>query len=611
MRSIILWMIGIITITTGCEKKGNEIPRVPTWASEAVWYQIFPERFMNGDKSNDPLPKDMEDGWPYKIPEGWQVHPWTSDWYKLQPWEAETGNDFYWNSGVRRYGGDLQGVLDKLDYLQDLGITAIYFNPVFEAPSLHKYDATFYHHIDNNFGPDPEKDREIWESEDHGDPSTWQWTTADKLFLKLIEEAHKRNIKIIIDGVFNHVGNTFWAFEDVVKNQQDSKYKEWFTIKSWDDPNTDENEFDYEGWFGVRDLPEITEDSTGLVKSAADHIHDIVKRWMDPNGDGDPSDGIDGWRLDVADMVNINFWKKFRTWVKEINPEAYITGEIWWHNWDKNEMTNAAPWLQGDTFDAVMNYRFTKSVKHFVMDQETQMTATSFIDSLDAIAFDYPKENLYAMMNLMGSHDVERLASIIVNPDQWYDHWGKPSETPDWDVRKPNETERLIQKLAVGVQMTMPGAPMIYYGDETGMWGGDDPDCRKPMVWPEFEYETETTHPFGKERPHDTVEFNKELFEWYKKLISIRQLNSELSDGEIEYFFADDEKKLLGFKRTLNNNYSIILLNNKNEKAEISIDLKGLSLKEELTNLLNNQKLVAENSKLNFSLEPYQIVILK
>ncbi len=340
---------------------------VPDWAKDAVWYQIFPERFSNGDKSNDPKPIDIVEGWPYEVSEDWQIHPWTSDWYKIQPWENNS-HDFYWNAGVRRYGGDLQGVINKLDYLENLGITAIYFNPVFESPSLHKYDASYYHHVDNNFGPNPERDRAIWASENHGNPSTWKWTTADSLFIHLIKEAHSRNIKVIIDGVFNHVGNSFWAFKDVLKNQEKSPYKDWFIITSFDNPHTNINEFKYEGWYGVKDLPEIKENDDGLVPDAANHIHDVIKRWMDPNHDGDPSDGIDGWRLDVAEMVKHKFWIKFRKWVKEINPDAYITGEIWWQDWSHNKMMNAAPWLHGDQFDAVMTYRFTRAVKNLVSD---------------------------------------------------------------------------------------------------------------------------------------------------------------------------------------------------------------------------------------------------
>ena len=275
----------------------------------------------------------------------------------MQAWEKADGHDFYWNSDVRRYGGDLQGVINHLNYLKELGITAIYFNPLFESPSLHKYDASMYRHIDNNFGPNPKEDEKIWATENPDDPTTWKWTSADSLFLALIHKCHQMGIKIIIDGVFNHVGTTFWAFKDVVKNQQKSKYKNWFIIKSWDNPNTPQNEFEYEGWDGIKDLPEIKKDSVyGLEKDFSKHIHAIVKRWMDPNGDGNPSDGIDGWRPDAAEKVPLKFWKIFRKWVKEENPEAYITGEIWWKDWEHNVIFNASPWLQGDSFDGRVDF---------------------------------------------------------------------------------------------------------------------------------------------------------------------------------------------------------------------------------------------------------------
>ncbi len=259
MRLFIIILFTFL-IFQDCNSQTNQHSDLPNWAKNAVWYQIFPERFNNGDKNNDPLPIDLAGGWPNFIPANWEIHPWTSDWYKLQPWEKNE-HDFYWNAGIRCYGGDLQGVINKLDYLKNLGISAIYLNPVFESPSLHKYDATFYHHIDNNFGPNPEKDRKIWETEDHSNPKTWQWTTADSLFLQLIKEAHNRNMKIIIDGVFNHAGNTFWAFQDIIKNQENSKFKDWFFINSFDNPETDSNEFNYSGWYGVKYLPEIKEDS--------------------------------------------------------------------------------------------------------------------------------------------------------------------------------------------------------------------------------------------------------------------------------------------------------------------------------------------------------------
>jgi len=599
-RLLVIFSLVILTGTYSLAQ------RVPEWSKTAVWYQIFPERFNNGDKSNDPTSIDLAGGWPYFISDNWEVHPWTSDWYKIQPWENNE-HDFYWNAGVRRYGGDLQGVIDKLDYLQDLGINAIYFNPVFESPSLHKYDASSYHHIDNNFGPNPEGDRKIWGKEDPGDPKSWKWTSADSLFLELISESHKRNIKVIIDGVFNHVGNTFWAFKDVEKNQQASKYKNWFTINKWDDPNTETNEFNYEGWYGVKDLPEIKEDENGLIEAASNHVHDIVKRWIDPNQDGDPSDGIDGWRLDVAEMVKPKFWQKFRTWVKDINPDAYITGEIWWEDWNNNRMMNAEPWLEGDQFDAVMNYRFTRAVKHFISDQKNKIAPQGFVDSIKAIQKDLPQENLYVLMNLLGSHDTERLSSLIVNPDHWYDHNANPQQRKSFDVRKPNKIERLKQKLMVAIQMTMPGAPMIYYGDEAGMWGGDDPDCRKPMVWKDIEYEDETTHPFNIERPRDKVEFDSDLFAWYQKLISIRTNNVVLAKGDLTFLQMDNEENTLVYNRNLGEDSILVLVNNNNFDKKITFT----STKENLCELVTKTKYQNDEKKLSITLPSFGIAILK
>ncbi len=608
MKKILIICLLVLTINSLYAQQKSKV--VPSWAKKAIWYQIFPERFSNGDVSNDPKPEDMQGAWPYFIPEEWQVHPWTSDWYKLQPWEIKTGKDFYWNAGVRRYGGDIQGIINKLDYLKELGINAIFLNPIFESPSLHKYDASMYHHIDNNFGTNPQEDRELWTKENPGDPSTWRWTTADKLFLKLINECHKRGMKIIIDGVFNHTGTTFWAFQDIVKNQQNSKYKDWYTIKSWDDPKTAANEFEYEGWLGVKDLPEIREDANGLVAGPREHIHEIVKRWMDPNGDGNSNDGIDGWRLDVAEMVNHNFWKEFRTWVKGINPNAYIVGEIWWEDWSKYKMMNAAPWLKGDEFDAVMNYRFVRALKNFVINKKDQIGPQGLIDSLNTLYKGYPTENNYAMMNLLDSHDVERVSSMIVNPDLLYDHGGNPAQTKTFDVRKPNANERLIQKLIVGMQFTMPGAPQIYYGDEAGMWGGDDPDCRKPMVWKEFKYETETTHPFGLPRPDDEVMFDENIFKWYQKLASIRKENKALSLGDIKFSVLNEAKKILGYTRELDGKKLFVIVNNNPSENIISTE-KFLNGKKTFVDQVTGKKLEWIKNNSDIKLNPFQILILK
>ena len=584
---------------------------VPEWAKSAIWYQIFPDRFSNGDKSNDPAPGDMKGGWPYSVPEGWQISPWTSDWYKLQPWEVKTGNDFYWNSGVRRYGGDIQGIINKLDYLKNLGINAIYLNPMFESPSSHKYDATMYHHIDDNFGPDPKKDKEMWAKENPGDPSTWQWTTADKLFLKLINECHKRGMKIILDGVFNHTGTTFWAFQDIVKNQQNSKYKDWFTIKSWDDPSKG-TKFDYAGWLGVKDLPEISEDQNGLIAGPREHVHAVVKRWMDPNGDGNPNDGIDGWRLDVAEMVSHNFWKEFRIWVKGINPDAYIVGEIWWDDWSKYKMMNAVPWLKGDEFDAVMNYRFARAVKNFAVNRKDQIDAKGFTDSLNTLYTQYPKENNYVIMDLLDSHDVERIASQLVNPDVLYDHGGSPKDNKNFAVRKPDAEERERQKMIVGIQFTLPGAPQIYYGDEVGMWGGDDPDCRKPMVWKEFKYDTETTHPFGYQRKPDEVKIDAGLFNWYRKMAIIRKENKTLSLGNVNFYPVDNEKMILVYTREHLGNKLLVIVNNNPDAKLISLEKnKYFNGQKSSVDLVTNKKIELKKDKIEIKLNAYQVMILK
>ncbi len=243
MRSLLL----CILIFAFAGSLGADTIGQPAWAGEAIFYQIFPERFCNGDTKNDPTRDSLE--WPIKPGESWRISSWTADWYARDDWENELGSDFY-RDGVldRRYGGDLQGVIDKLDYLCDLGINAIYLNPVFYSRSLHKYDGNSYHHIDPFFGPDPKGDFALIDKET-ADPRTWQWTAADKLFLDLVRRAHERGMHIIIDGVFNHTGRDFFAFKDIRQNQKNSRYKDWYSIESFDDPRTKRNEFAYKGWW--------------------------------------------------------------------------------------------------------------------------------------------------------------------------------------------------------------------------------------------------------------------------------------------------------------------------------------------------------------------------
>lgn len=577
----------------------------PDWAKGAVWYQIFPERFYNGDPSNDPDVSSLSGTWPYIEQTEWEVTPWTSDWYTFQPWEINNGLDYRYQFQLRRYGGDLEGIIQKLDYLKDLGIDAIYLNPVFESPSSHKYGCQFYHHIDNNFGPDPEGDVKIWESEDHNNPSTWQWTSADRLFLELIKEVHKRDMKIIIDGVFNHVGIPFWAFQDVIEKGEKSEFKDWFDIISFDDPSTPKNEFDYHGWYGIKDLAELKENDNGLILPIRNHIHAVVKRWMDPNQDGNPSDGIDGWRLDVAELVHKNFWKDFRKWVIEINPNAYLTGEVWWEDYSNNQMFNAEPWLKGDMFNSIMNYRFGDAAFKFFIDKKNQISASKFDRLLHSVIKDYGYNNVLHIQNMIDSHDTERLATAVLNPDRWIDHNGGTWNNWDLNIQKPTASERMIQKSIITLQFIYPGAPFIYYGDEAGMWGGDDPDCRKPMVWPEFQYESEISHHCDRlddcdgERPADSVFFDQDLYNHYSKLISIRKSNPALIEGDFETVYKNNSTKVVVFKRSLGDNQIIAMFNGSNKSINLTNKLFHGKMKDwKLILGKNNQFLDGKDSKI-------------
>lgn len=545
-------------VSTSCSQPSAE---PLDWAEGAVWYQIFPERFRNGDARNDPTKAEVF----ANRPEPWQVHPWTSNWYKMQPWEQERGLKFYDVVFDRRYGGDLVGVIEKLDYLQDLGVEVIYFNPIFEAHSLHKYDASTYHHIDNNFGRDSSGDLEAIAAETE-DPATWSWTSADKVFLELIRKAHERGIRIVIDGVFNHCGPEFWAFRDVVARQQASRYHDWFDVIRWDDPATpDTNEFDYHGWWGYKGLPEFKENENGLAPPVREYIFNITKRWMDPNGDGDPSDGIDGWRLDVAKDVTPVFWEEWYRHVKSINPDAITVGEIW---------EEAADWIESKRFDSLMNYPVAFAMVDFFIDQKTKITASQFDSALHRLRTTYPQQTNHILMNLIDSHDTDRVASMVLNPDRNYDRQAGLRDNPQYDPTKPDEAAQRIQRLIAVFQFTYTGAPTIYYGDEAGMWGGDDPDDRKPMVWSDLEYEDETYETVA---PHmsraDKVAFQQSMFDHYQKLAGIRRQNAALRRGTVETVMADDQRDLYGFARKFDDNEIVVIFNNSHEAHTVNIDI--------------------------------------
>jgi len=569
------------------------------WAKGAVWYQIFPERFHNGYAGNDPIKERVVD----EHIDDWQIHPWTSAWYKLQEYEKQRSDKFFDVVFDRRYGGDLIGVIEKLDYLKKLGIEIIYFNPIFEARSLHKYDASSYHHIDNNFGYNRDKDFKIIETETN-DPATWTWTSADSVFLDLITKAHERDIKIVIDGVFNHCGPEFWAFQDVVKKQQKSRYSDWFDVISWDDPATpDTNEFDYKGWWGFKGLPEFKEDENGFIAPVKEYFFNITRRWMDPNGDGDTSDGVDGWRLDVALDVNPKFWEEWNAFVKSINPSAITVGEIW---------EDAAVWIEEERFDAVMNYPFAYPVIQFFINQEKRISVSEFDEELARVRALYPHDTNLIMMNLIGSHDTDRFASMIKNPDLEYDRMRSLRDNPEYDPTAPTKTDREIQKLITLFQMTYIGAPMIYYGDEAGMWGDDDPSDRKPMVWPELEYEDEvytTVRPDITKR--DEVAFNRELFDYYQKLIAMRKNTPALQLGDFKTELVDDPNYIYAFSRNYENQTIKVVLNASDSSQRIELPWPDAAEKNSnVYDLLTGTEFVMKSGKLQIKLNPYQGAVL-
>ncbi|MEO8201283.1 MAG: alpha-amylase family glycosyl hydrolase, partial [Gemmatimonadota bacterium] len=487
-----------MTFLFGQSATSSVTREVPAWSEDAVWYQIFVERFRNGDSSNDPTPHDMIGVTNEQTPDGWKVTPWTHDWYRQEPWARATGKDFYGTVQFRRYGGDLQGVMNRLDYLQKLGVTALFLNPINDAPSLHKYDARNYHHIDRNFGPDPRGDERRMAAEDPANPMTWGWTAADSLFLTLVREVHRRGMRIIVDYSWNHTGIAFWAWQDILKNQRASRFADWYEIERFDDPATpDTNEFAYRGWASVPWLPEWKkvgrpEGQThgaiegNLVPGVRDHIFSVTRRWLDPNGDGDPSDGVDGFRLDVADVVPLGFWRDYRRFVRGINPDAYLVGEIWWEQWP-DRLYDPAPWLKGDVFDAVMNYRWYAPTRSFFAGAPPFLTASRYVASLDSQNIGIGQSQQRAMMNLTASHDTPRFSTSLFNPGK-YKYHNTPREDSLYRIDRPDAKTRRIQRMILVQQFTTTGAPEIWNGDEVGMWGADDPDERKPMVWGDLQY---------------------------------------------------------------------------------------------------------------------------
>ncbi len=544
---------------------------VPAWAQRAVWYQIFPERFCNGDPSNDPRLADQGTAWPHAPHEPWQIHPWTADWYARQPYEEAHPQPFHWHALRRRYGGDLQGILDRLDYLQELGVTALYLNPLFEAASHHKYDGHSYHHVDPTFGPDPDGDRRLIDSEVFDQPATWLWTAADRLLVELIAEVHRRGMRIILDGVFNHMGRGALPFRDLEAHQQQSRFRDWFKVRQFRNNETGD-EFRYEGWFGVPDLPELNQDANGLVAGPRDYVFAATRRWMDPDGDGNPADGVDGWRLDVAFCIAHPFWKAWRAHVRAINPEAYTVAEV------IRPPSLCEPYLRGDEFDAVMNYNFAMYTAEFLW--EGRSGAAQYDADLRALRAAYPPEVAYVLQNLGASHDTARPATLAAGRERiryrdWPNSAGQMrTESGLADPRRPDADARALARLCILIQMTYVGAPMLYYGDEAGMWGPNDPDNRKPMLWPDLTYEDEVYLPNGARRATpDAVAFDHDLFAYCKQLIALRKESDALTVGTFRTLYARGD--IWAFERAQGDERLIVAVNRGRRARTVTLEADG------------------------------------
>lgn len=415
----------------------------PLWVEQSVFYQIFPERFCNGDATNDPI--------------------------GVAPWGATPELD-------NHFGGDLQGILDRLPYLKDLGVNAIYLTPIFKARTNHKYDASDYLEIDPAFGD-------------------------LKLFKTLVRLAHQEDMHIILDGVFNHCGDGFWAFRDVMERGQDSPYKNWFYPEEYpfrQSPAT------YQTCGGASFLPKMNLSNP----ATRDYLLQVARYWLEETG-------MDGWRLDVPWKVAPDYWREFREVVKKVNPQAYIVAEAW---------RDPGPWVTGETTDGIMNYPLRDYILDFCvfdrMDAEDFFYFTSRLLQVYADAAPY-------QLNLLDSHDTARLLTVC-------------------------KQDLARMKLALVAMFTLPGTPMIYYGDEIGLLGGDDPDCRRCMNW-------------------NRAEWNQELNDFYRKLISLHRGHAALQTGSLDGLMTFNG--VLAYRRKLENDEIIVILNPRETRESLLIDL--------------------------------------
>ncbi len=513
----------------------------PDWAKGAVMYQIFTDRFYNGDKSND-----VE----------------TNEYYYIGDYSQRVTNwDKYPASmGVREfYGGDLQGVMDKLDYLQDLGVEVVYFNPLFVSPSNHKYDIQDYDYIDPHYGKIVDDGGEVLPNgvTDNSQATKYKKRTtglknleaSNELFIKLVEELHRRGMKVILDGVFNHCGsfNKWMDRERIYEGEEDyepgayvsadSPYRSYFRFFKEGPENWPYNG-NYDGWWGHDTLPKLNyEDSVKLEN----YILYIGRKWVSPPYN------VDGWRLDVAadlgrsNEYNHEFWQKFRRAVKDANPNALILAE---HYGDPSD------WLKGDEWDSVMNYdAFMEPVTWFLTGMEKHSDEAreellgnidNFIGSMAHHMSNMLTPSLQVAMNELSNHDHSRFLTRTNHMVGRVEHLG-PEAANEY-------VNKAVMREAVVMQMTWVGAPTVYYGDEAGVCGFTDPDNRR-------------TYPWGHE--------DQELIAFHKEAIRIHKEHPALKTGSLK--ILGGEENILSYARFKGHDRIIVVINNRSERAEVKV----------------------------------------
>jgi len=460
----------------------------PDWAKGLLWYQVFPERFANANPSNDPTrPDGTLVAWdqPFHEPTILEID---RAWFRAAGEPTRFGIDPDATGGVmrrlifqRRYGGDLQGVLARLDHLASLGVDGVYLCPVFDSSSLHKYDAADHRHIDPSLAnpehagaPDPARPELVG---DPGDETTWGWSVADRWFLdEFVAALRARGMRLMLDGVWNHVGVDHWAFRDVVEKGRRSAYADWFEV-AFDEHGS---LVAWEAWDGLNgDLPEFRQIDGDLAPGPKAHIFAVTRRWMDPDGDGDPSDGIDAWRLDVAGEIGRAFWKDWRALVREINPGCLIVGEIW---------SDAGDYFDGTAFDAQMNYPGAYAVADWLAIGTNRGDAGAAARRLRRV-YDHAPAHDLAQLNLMTSHDTERLASLMHNAfPRAYDNGASAWDRGDrYDHERVERDDIERAGAAIAAMTALPGSFMLYNGDEFALPGADDPDNRRPIPTRRFD----------------------------------------------------------------------------------------------------------------------------